>query len=71
MTFAEILTEIPKLSFAERQEVVRVAMAEDAELSPEENALLDARMEDFRLNPEAGITLEQLQECIRQRLARK
>ena len=44
MSFAEILSEIPRLPFAERQEWVRSAIAvDDAELTAEENALLDAR----------------------------
>jgi putative addiction module component (TIGR02574 family) len=70
MSFAEILEEIPKLSFAERQELVRRAIALDDELTPEENALLDARMEDFRQAPDAGIRLEQLRETIAERLSR-
>jgi len=61
MSFAEILSEIPRLSFAERQEWVRSAIAvDDAELTAEENALLDARMEDFRRQPDAGIPLSHL-----------
>ncbi len=49
MSFAEILSEIPRLSFAERQEWVRSAIAvDDAELTAEDNAVPDARMEDFR-----------------------
>ena len=56
MSFAEILSEIPRLSFAERQKWVRSAIAvDDAELTAEENALLDARMEDFRRQPDAGV----------------
>ena len=59
MSFAEILSEIPRLSFAERQEWVRSAIAvDDAERTVEENALPDARMEDFRRQPDAGISLE-------------
>ena len=59
MSFAEILSEIPRLSFDERQELVRCAIAvDDAELTAEENALPDARMEDFRRQPAAGISLE-------------
>ena len=55
MSFAEILSEIPRLSFAERQELVRHAVAlDDSELTAEENALLDARMEDFRRQPDAA-----------------
>ena len=61
MSFAEILSEIPRLSFAERQEWVRSAIAvDDAELTAEENALLDARMKDFRRQPDAGIPLAHL-----------
>ena len=72
MSFAEILSEIPRLSFAERQEWVRSAIAvDDAELTAEENALLDARMEDFRRNPDAGVPLEELRSHITQRLPRQ
>lgn len=72
MSFAEILEEIPKLSFAQRQELVRRAMAFDEDdLSPEENALLDARMEDFRRDPGAGVPLDQLREHIAGRLSRQ
>ena len=61
MSFAEILAEIPRLSFAERQELVRSAIAvDDAELSAEENALLDARMEDFHRKPDTGIPLSHI-----------
>ena len=61
MTFAEILSEIPRLSFAERQELVRRAVAlDDSELTAAENALLDARMEDFRHQPDAGIPLSHI-----------
>jgi hypothetical protein len=55
MSFAEILDEIPRLSFAERQELVRRAVAlNDSEMTAEENTLLDARTEDFLRN-QAGL----------------
>jgi hypothetical protein len=48
MSLTEILAEIPKLSFAERQELVRRAISvEDDELTPEENAILDQRWKTF------------------------
>jgi hypothetical protein len=69
MSFAEILEEIPHLSFAQRQELVRRAIAlDETDLTPEENALLDARMAEFQRNPEGGIPLEHLQEHIARRL---
>lgn len=71
MSLAEILEEIPKLSFAERQELVRhaVALDESDELSADERVLLDERMEDFRQNPEAGIPLEKVKGWIQERLS--
>jgi putative addiction module component (TIGR02574 family) len=61
MSLTEILAEIPKLSFAERQELVRRAIAvEDEELTLEEKAILDERLKDFRRNPNSGITAEEL-----------
>ena len=72
MSFAEILEEIPNLSFAQRQELVRRAISlDDDDLTPAESALLDARMEDFRRNPEAGIPLEQLRDHVTGQLVRK
>ena len=69
MSFTEILDKTPRLSFAERQELVRHAIALDAsDMTVEENALLDARMEDFRRNPDAGILLEELRTHVTQRL---
>ena len=68
MSWAEIVAEIPKLSFEQKQELVRLAMAEGDELSAADHALLDARMEDFRRNPEAGIPLEQLKDYVRDRI---
>jgi hypothetical protein len=59
MSLAEIFDEIPKLSFADRQELVRRAIAiDDHDLTPGESAILDARMDDFRREPKAGIPLD-------------
>lgn len=61
MSLTEILAEIPKLSFAERQELVRRAIAvEDGDITPEEDAILDERLADFRRDPNAGIPAEDL-----------
>ena len=49
MSLTEILAEIPRLSFAERQELVRRTIElEDEEITPEEKAILDERLSDFR-----------------------
>jgi putative addiction module component (TIGR02574 family) len=69
MSLTEILAEIPKLSFAERQELVRRAIEiEDQGLTPEEKAILDERLEDFRRNPNSGISAEQLKTSVLDRL---
>jgi putative addiction module component (TIGR02574 family) len=69
MSLTEILAEIPKLSFAERQELVRRAIeVEDDELAPEEKAILAERLEDFRRDPNSGIPAEQLKTTVLQRL---
>ena len=61
MSLTEILAEIPKLSFVERQELVRRAIEiEDHDLTAEEKAILDERLEEFRRNPNSGIPAEQL-----------
>ena len=61
MSLTEILAEIPKLSFAERQELLRRTIElEDDELTTEEKAILDQRLEDFRRNPHLGTDAENL-----------
>jgi putative addiction module component (TIGR02574 family) len=69
MSLTEILAEIPKLSFAERQELVRRTIElEDEELTPEEKAILDERLADFRRNPDSGLPAEQLKAELSRRL---
>jgi putative addiction module component (TIGR02574 family) len=70
MSLTEILSEMPKLSFAERQELVRRAIeVEDADLTPEEKAILDERLDDFRHNPNSGVPADQLKAEVSRRLS--
>jgi len=72
MSFAEILDKIPTLSFAERQELVRQAIAvDDSELTLEGHALLDARMETFGCDAESGVSLEDLKARVQERSSRR
>jgi putative addiction module component (TIGR02574 family) len=72
MSLTEILAEIPKLSFAERQELVRRAIeVEDQDLTGEEKGILEERLADFRRNPNSGIPGEQLKAEVLQRLNRR
>jgi putative addiction module component (TIGR02574 family) len=69
MSLTEILAEIPKLSFTERQELVRRAIeVEDGELTTEEKTILDERLADFRRKPNSGTPAEQLKAEVLQRL---
>ena len=62
------LAEIPRLSFAERQELVRHAIeVEDHDLTAEEKTILDQRLADFRQNPDSGIPAEQLKDEVLRR----
>lgn len=69
MSLTEILAEIPKLSVSERQELVRRAIAIEAEeLTPEENSILYQRLEDFQRNPSSGIAAEDLKSSVLKRI---
>jgi len=69
LSLTEILAEIPKLSFAERQELVRRAIeVEDQDLTANEKAILDQRLTEFRQNPNSGIPAEQLKDEVLRRL---
>ncbi len=69
MSLTEILAAIPQLSFAERQQLVRRAIeVEDEELPPEEQAILDQRLKDFRPEETSGINADELKESVMQRL---
>ena len=69
MSLTEILADIPKLSFAERQELVRRAIEiEDQDLTAAEKAILDRRLADFRQNPNSGIPAEQVKDEVLRRL---
>jgi putative addiction module component (TIGR02574 family) len=69
VSLTEILAEIPKLSFAERQELVRRAIeVEDQDLTAEEKTILDQRLADFRRTPDSGIPADQLKDEVLRRL---
>jgi hypothetical protein len=69
MSLTEILAEIPKLSFAERQELMRRTIElEDQELTTEEKLILEKRLQDFSPNPHSGTPAEQLKGEVLRRL---
>jgi putative addiction module component (TIGR02574 family) len=70
MSKAEILAEIPKLTKEEREEIRRTLDELDDSLTPEELALVDARMEAHRRDPASAIPIEEVKASLRARFAR-
>jgi hypothetical protein len=69
MSLAEMLDQIPKLSFAERQELIRCAIAmDDVDLSDEEEAILARRLQDFQPDEKSGVSLKNLSERVQKNL---
>jgi putative addiction module component (TIGR02574 family) len=71
MSKMEILAELPKLGLADRREIFdRLCEMEERDLlnggaTPEEKALLDRELEEYRRNPDAGSTWDEVQTRIR------
>ena len=69
----EILAELPKLGLADRREIFdRICAIEEHDLlaggqpGTEEKALLDRELEDYRQNPDAGSTWQEVATRLRQ-----
>jgi hypothetical protein len=71
MSKMEILAELPKLDVADRREIFDwLCEMEERDLlnggvTPEEKALLDCELEEYRRNPEAGSTWNEVEARIR------
>lgn len=63
----EILEAIPKLSFGERQQLVRRAIEADDDLTLHEEAALEQRLKNFRADPRDGVSAESLKGVVRER----
>ncbi len=67
----EILAELPKLELADRREIFdRICEMEERDLlnggaTEEEKALLDREVEEYRRNPEAGSSWNEVEDRIR------
>ena len=71
MSKMEILAELPKLEQADRREIFdRICEIEERDLlnggaTDEEKALLDRELEDYRRNPEAGSSWNEVEARLR------
>ena len=61
MGLSEVLAELPALTVAERQQLIRSAIElDDDELSQDEQSLVNARMANHRADPTSAIGLEEM-----------
>jgi len=71
MSKKEILAELPNLDIQERREIFdRICEMEERDLlngvvTPEEKLLLDRELEEYKKNPEAGSTWDEVESKIR------
>lgn len=71
MSKMEILAELPKLDIEDRREIFdRICEMEERDLlngtvTPEEKALLDQELEEYKRNPKAGSTWDEVVSRIR------
>jgi putative addiction module component (TIGR02574 family) len=72
MSKADILLELPKLELEERREIFdRICDIEERDLlnggqpTPEEKALLDRELEEYKSNPKAGSTWAEVEARLR------
>jgi len=75
MSTREIIAELPKLTPDERRQILSKLLALDdtewldgGELSNEEKAILEARLDEFDKNPRAGSSWAEVQARIRAKL---
>jgi putative addiction module component (TIGR02574 family) len=71
MSFAEVLHELPTLTFSERQLLVRRAVElDEAPLSSADEALVEQRLADHRQNPATAVPLDEMKARLRSQFSR-
>ena len=68
MSFTEVLAELPALTVAERQLLVRRALdLDEPALSPEDEALVEQRLAEHRRSPGSAVPLDEMMARVRSR----
>ena len=68
MSFPEVLAELPALSVAERQMLVRQALdLDDPGLAAEDEALVEERLAAHRRDASSALSLEEMKARLRER----
>ncbi len=68
MSFAQVLEELPVLTFEQRQLIVRKALElDDPALSEADEALVESRLAAHRANPASSVPLAEMKARLRSR----
>jgi hypothetical protein len=66
MSFNEVIAELPRLTFAERQILIRRALElDDQPLSPYDEELVEARLALHHSDPSSSISLDEMKRRLR------
>ena len=68
MSFNEVIAELPRLTFEERQILIRQALAlDDPPLATADEELVEARLREHHTDPGSSIPLAELKDRLRSR----
>ncbi len=68
MSFNEVIAELPKLTFEERQILIRLALELDSPpLSAVDEELVEARLAEHHSDPSSSVPLDELKNRLRSR----
>jgi hypothetical protein len=68
VSFQQVIDELPRMSFEQRQEVVRRALElDDSPLSDADEALIETRRAAHRADPQSSISVEAMKTRLRSR----
>ncbi len=68
MSFAEVLEELPALTFEQRQMVIRKALeVDETPLSAREESIVEERLEKLRQNPDSAVSMDDMNARLRRR----
>ena len=71
MSFADVLHELPTLTVAERQALIRRALElDDPELSAQDEALVEGRLAEHRRDPDSAVPLDEMKARLRNRFGK-
>ncbi|HEX6189124.1 MAG TPA: hypothetical protein VFZ40_13680 [Pyrinomonadaceae bacterium] len=68
MSFNEVIAELPRLTFEERQILIRqVVELDDPPLSATDEALVEERLAEHRADPASSVSLDEMKKSLRSR----